>query len=795
MLIYPRVGVRFRVFSIVVGVSCSAVVTAQEQASSRPGLEEVVVTAERRAASQQDTPIAISAFDEQKLESLGVIESGDIAAYTPNLRMNKTPASQNAYGISIRGISSSEPSLAVDPTVGIYVDGVYIGRNSAAAFEIVDMQQIEVLRGPQGTLFGRNTTGGAVNIVTQKPSGEFNFEQKLTVGERDLFRTSTSVDTPEWANLAAKFSFSHGERGGLARSSYTGGELGQYDQQAWRMALRWTPMDDLTADYTYDHYQQDSNTNLSQISFVRPLQLQLGGPQYQQAAQASSPNRRGALPFTGDDKDQSLEVDGHALTLTWELDNLTLKSISSYREFTNRYDSQGFGQFQSDGTSLLASPSSGAAVPAGDYVQMFNSVGFSEHEQWSQELQMIGTLGGDSLTYTVGAYMFSEEGEQSDPQQFVFPALLAFGELDAGTQGFLCGGACFGKSTVLETGEFNYETDNTAWALYGQFEYAFSPQWSATLGLRWSNDEKKTSLTTNFSDIGLATLSADDSWSKFNPNLTITYFAENDMMLYGKVATGYRAGGYNIRATTQASFEEPVDEENVTSWEFGGKSEWLDNRLRLNGALFYYTYEDQQVSQFEAGSGGASTKQVNAGESEAWGAELELTVMPTDALLATISYGYIDVSYEKFVTSVTNPETGFPEFDAGGDALTTDISDTASTINGSPKSSGSAILQYTFPELGFGTLIAQLDASYSGARTFQTQLNLYDSSDSYTLYNARLTLANIPVGYGELSVAAWGRNLGNEEVREFGVDFGALGFAVNTYKELRSAGVDLIYRF
>lgn len=785
----------YQLLAASLGTVCSTLALAQQQAQNTTGLEEVMVTAERVEASQQETPISLTTFDQERLESLGVVESGDIAAYTPNLRMNKTPASQNAYGISIRGIGAQEPSLAIDPTVGIYIDGVYLGRNSAAAFEIVDMERIEVLRGPQGTLYGRNTTGGAINILTRKPSGEFGFEQTLTVGERDLLRTETALETPEWSDVSARLSFTHGERGGLVRSSYTGGDLGQYDQQAVRLAVRWSPADRFTADYTFDSFQQDSNTNLSQISFVRPLQLSLGGGQYEQAASAASPRRAGHLPFTGDDKDQSMDISGHALSLAWDADDFTLKSISSWREFTNRYASQGFGEFPSDGDTLLAASFDGTAVPRGEFIQMFDSRGFNKHEQWSQEFQVIGSLADERLSYTAGVYFFSEQGRQADPQQFVFPALLALGELDPATQAFLCAGSCFGKSIVLNSGENYYEADNDAWAVYSQLSYAFNVNWSATLGLRWSEDRRELRLTNTFDDVGDTTLAASDSWSKLNPNLTITYTATDDLMLYGKVATGYRAGGYNIRATTQTAFEDPVNEENVTSFEFGGKSEWLQNRVRLNAAVFYYEYEDQQVSQFEAGSGGASSKLVNAGESDAWGAELELTMVPVDGLLATLSYGYTDVSYKQFITSVSNPVTGFPVFDENGEALTADIADTASTIAGSPKSNASAILQYTFPHQGYGQWVAQLDMAYSGARTFQTQLNLYDRAEDYTVYNARLTLADIPVAHGALSVAAWGRNLGNEKIREFGVDFGALGFAVNTYRELRSVGVDLMYRY
>lgn len=211
------IGSSTRARLLAIAISAATAALAARQASAQEGaggLEEIIVTAERVEASLQETPIALSVFDAGTLDALGVIESGDIAAYTPNLRMDKTPASLNAYAIGIRGVASAEPSLAVDPTVGIYVDGVYLGRSSAAAFEVVDLERIEVLRGPQGTLYGRNTTGGAVNVVTAKPRREFGFTQELTAGERELLRTATSLDTGAFGDFAATLSFIHGERGG-----------------------------------------------------------------------------------------------------------------------------------------------------------------------------------------------------------------------------------------------------------------------------------------------------------------------------------------------------------------------------------------------------------------------------------------------------------------------------------------------------------------------------------------------------------------------------------------------------
>lgn len=790
--------VRRLTIAIPIAVAGGAAQHAAAQGSAS-GLEEIIVTAERVEASLQDTPISLSAFNAETLDSLGVIESGDIAMYTPNLRMDKTPASQNSYGMGIRGVSSGDPSLAVDPTVGIYVDGVYLGRSSAAAFEVVDLERIEVLRGPQGTLYGRNTTGGAVNIVTARPAAEFGFKQEVTVGERDLLRSATSLDTGTFNDFAAKVSFIHAERGGLAKSSITGGELGQYDQQAWRIALRWTPSDRITADYVYDHYQQDSNTDLTQISFVRPLQLGLGGPYYESMAAQASSHRRGHLPYAHDNKDQRVEIDGHALTLNFDLGEATLKSITAWRKLDNTYDRQAFTDYAAADSSLLGPELDGSFVPAGTNVTAFTSAGYNKHKQWSQEFQFVGRLFDDRFGYNAGVYYFHEEGRQYDPQFYVFPALLAFGELDAGYQDYLCAGDCFGKSVVLSSApDYTYWADNDAWAIYGQFDYQLTERLTAIVGLRYSVDRKKSKLRNDFSDLnggygGHATLAAHDSWNHFNPSFTLTYDWSDSVMVYAKYTTGYRAGGFNTRAATTSAFLKPADEETVDSWEFGGKSQWFDNRLRLNGAVFYYEYDDRQVQQFEAGTGGASSKIVNAGSSEAKGIELELTAAPVEDLLLMLNYGYVDVKYKRFVTSVSDLASGFPEFDASGDALVADIAGNVSKIYGTPKQQASMIMQYTFPQTAIGTFIAQIDASYRGALDYDAQMTRYTRSDSNSLWNARLTLRDIPMPHGDLSVALWGRNLGNREVREWGIDFGALGYATSTYRELRSVGIDLRY--
>ena len=285
-------------------------VIAQAQAPEdrrATAVEEVIVTARKVEESLQDTPVSVAAFSQDALEQIGVSEAADVSNFTPNLRIQKQTASQDNYAIAVRGVSSGETALAIDPTVGIYMDGVYIARSTGAAFDLVDLQRIEVLRGPQGALFGRNTIGGAINIVTAKPRGEFAFKQAVTYGSRDHRRYQTTIDTPEWNGVAAKISWMADRGDGHRESVYTGGDLGGFDNTAMRLRLNWSPNEQWTLDYAYDKSDKEGNTATSQLSHVRPTyanpaatNFTYGGAYYDQASAAADAERRGKLPSGND---------------------------------------------------------------------------------------------------------------------------------------------------------------------------------------------------------------------------------------------------------------------------------------------------------------------------------------------------------------------------------------------------------------------------------------------------------------------------------------------------------------
>ncbi|WP_116366590.1 TonB-dependent receptor [Parahaliea mediterranea] len=761
-------------------------------------LEEVIVTAQKRESSLQETPISISTFDPANLDRLRVAEAGDVAKYTPNLDMRKPPGSYDNYGYSLRGMSSTDPSLLTEPTVGLYADGVYIARISGAAFDTVELERIEVLRGPQGTLYGRNAIGGAINLVTRKPLDDFGFKQKLSAGNYDYFRSETTVDTGEYAGFSATLSYTHWNREGWLDNLLADNMLGEVDKSnSARVAIRWEPTDTFTADFVYDYTDRLSNGSLPQLVWVRPYQAGLGGPIYAQAMEFASPDRLDGLPMAVSTKpDTWSEIDGYALTLAWNVGGVTLKSISAYRDWYAGTTGNEYGAFPSDGVNVL--DGTGGVIPAGQYVSLFSATREDEQDQFTQEFQLLGEAFEERLTYTLGLYYFEEETYEDNPQTFVFPAIMAYGGLDQATQSFLCRdptfadpAACLGKDTVLSTPIFQYGSDNDSWAVYGQFGYDLSDKLAMTLGLRYTRDNKSAFLRNSGiqRNEGIEQVEADDSWSNFTPALTLDYAFSEDLNGYATVSQGFRSGGFNARASTSSGFSTPFDEENVTSFELGLKADLLDQRLRVNSALFYYEYKDKQVTQFEAGSNGASSIIANSGKQDAVGVELELAFIPAEGWLLQASYGFIDIDIKEFETTPSDPVTGLP---AGSQNV--DIADFAKVIH-TPEHNGSVILEYAAPPFSFGQLVFQVDASYNSTRYFHPVNNLYDTAGHQTLVNGKISLNDIELGPGALEAVAWVRNLTDEEYREWGIDFGALGFAVDSFIAPRMYGVDLVYQF
>ena len=284
--------------------------TLAAPAMAAPALEEVFVTAQKREEGLQEAPISLAVFGEAAIERLGISNVGDIGANVPNVMVTTFGVSPTSLRFYIRGIGTSDVQVTQDPPVAVYLDGVYLARSSALTLDVADIQRIEVLRGPQGTLYGRNTTGGAINVITARPDGEFGFRQNFSFGNYDLFRSRTIVDFPIGDQLAAKFAYEHNQRGGWIDNLGAGDDFNKHNKDALRASLRWTPSDTITVDYTYDLSQSDFTGNYYHIGEPNAFAPPAIVPQTSRVSRAALPTRY---------KSSSEETSGHVLELSWDL--------------------------------------------------------------------------------------------------------------------------------------------------------------------------------------------------------------------------------------------------------------------------------------------------------------------------------------------------------------------------------------------------------------------------------------------------------------------------------------------
>jgi iron complex outermembrane receptor protein len=745
--------------------------------------------------------------------------------------------------ISIRGVGQGETALLADPKVGLYIDGVFMSKQVGAVFDVADLERIEVLRGPQGTLFGRNTTGGAVNVTTKKPTGELGGKAEASVGNFGYMRYGGSLDLPAVANLAAKISYNHMETDGWADNNYDGPpqqpatrieeDLASEDNDSYRIALRWTPTESLSFDYSYDKTDNEGVPAPFQIVKVHdraylwdgtqsqtPVDYQfLGGALFQQmAATVGDPEDRRDDYELDAVTTEWLEVEGHSFTAAWDVtDSVTLKYIYGKRETDSGYESTDLDGGAYTARDLLYGVYQGNnnPIPVSGFVAAIDK-GIIEMD--SHEFQLIGTAFDERLHYTGGLFYYEEETEQDNPQSFVYPIPFltprgantpglgplynAAGFCPPQFGGVVCPGTqrlpfippVAADPYILGLSDFNYGQQAESWAAYGQTTYAVTEQFDLTLGIRYTEDEKEAFLYTQTIPVNPITgevyskdspITADDKWDNISYKINGNYAITDDVSVYLTYATGYNGGGFGARASNVLAFQTPFEEEEVETWELGLKSEFWDNRVRFNAAIFTNDYTDIQIAQFEAGSGGASSRIVNAGQGTYEGFEFDVVVVPVDGLTIDMTYGYLDAEFDEYLAF--NPATRVLE----------DISDNT-TVAQAPENTASLGVQYDFEPFSFGALSARMDVAYKDEYVFHPYQNLYDSADDRTLVNGRLSLNDIRMGCcekGALRVSLWGKNLTDEEYRNWGIDFGTLGFAGDVFGEPRTYGLDVVYTY
>ena len=670
------------------------------EAQTGGGLQDIVVTAERREQNLQDIPISISSFGPRALETKGITGIGDLNAAIPNVQFTPFPNVGTNIRIFIRGIGNVNDQITQDPSVAVYLDGIYAARIQGQATEVAELERVEVLRGPQGSLYGRNATGGAINFISRAPSFDgFSGSQRLSIGNYDLFEARTFVNAPIADRLAVQLSYLHSERDGFVKNLGTGApRFGDRRRDAYRAAVRWQPTDDIDIRYSYDR---------SEVGDTAPYGL-TPVPFYPNRARRPSESS----PFVRDLERNDITAQGHSLIATWDVaDTLQIKSLTGYRKLDTQYNQN-------------AAPGAFGPFPAN------RNQFFQNQDQFSQEIQLIGDLFDDQLRYVGGVYYLTESADNYDTsRQFNFNF----------------------ANPGLNFIERNVTAKNTAYAAYAQATYSpegLDRRLHLTMGGRYSHDKRAGSFQRSVTPMvgpqvvgpfGEGTRSSSD----FSPNFTVAYDVTRDINFYAKFVSGYKTGGFNVNASSLAKFIAGFGPEDVKSYEVGLKSEWLDRTLRFNLALFHMDYRDIQVGVPDAVNP-VLVDIINAGKARIRGLEMDITARPTDGLTVAVNYGYLDATFTEVINSAgVNIAPTFPFVQA-------------------PKHSLTASVDYVFPETSVGEF--SVNVSYSQVdRQFSQPGDARYIIPSYGLLDARLTLAKIPLFNSGVKLAVWGKNLTDKE--------------------------------
>jgi len=730
------------------------------------GISDIVVTARRRTENIQNVPLSVTGISSDTLAQRNITSIERLDGLAPSLAI-RTAAGPTTSGIkvNIRGIGGSDATGTSDYPIATYVDGVLISRPNASMFDLVDLERVEVLRGPQGTLFGRNTTGGAINIATKAPAQEFGIEQRLTYGTYDLFRARTTLDTGLIGNsgFAVKMAYSHISQDGYVPNSIKTNSAapGAKRSDAGYIAIHGDVTDAFTVDLRADYMKSHNAPLLQQLAYMNPLQ---------QAYFSQSPNYGGDPLVITTRKPKRVAIAnqprgrnenyGGSATLAYEFSPaFALKSITGYRRFDEAQAVNNNGQ----GVLLgrLADGSISRVYPF-DYP----TPAVATAKTFTQELQASGEI-GSQFNYVVGGYYFNERYTSNTTQNFTF--------------------VLSPTSALNFRNVRDYIQRSKSYAAFGQLSYTpdFAPGLELTGGLRYTHD-KKSIRQANFSNgAALAPGFSEDSWNDLSWTASVNYRVSPAFMAYARVATAYRAGGFDAGG---AGNPNGFDPEKVRSYEAGFKADLIDRSLRVNGSVFYTDYSDLQISQFVAGTGGGQTQTVNAGKASFSGFELEITTMPTDNLSFNASAGYVHSNYKTYLyrdpasnqlinvaDEVQNPHVPDWTTNVGVDWLAARWGDAKLRLN-----------------TAF-SLQAQT-ASFPLARV--NPYNPLIRQTSLQNLSARITLEDISLGgRARLTIQAYGENLLDQDQRIGAVEFGSLGFATLTWAEGRRFGITATARY
>ncbi|MDG2047552.1 MAG: TonB-dependent receptor [Halioglobus sp.] len=746
-------------------------------------LEEVIVTANRREQSIQEVPMSVTAFTGQFFKESGVTNLAGLEQYTPSLKI--TPGTDsNSTSIRIRGIGSVGTNAGIDPSVGVFIDGVYQGRAGMSIGDLIDIERVEILRGPQGTLYGKNTAAGAISIITKAPSAQaFESEIELTYNTDQRAEVHAMINVPfgDTGNAMRLTGFAvNGDH--LYKNTYDG--QGLNDANKWGLKARTLFDTGAKADgdgfgeflFTFDYMKEDTdccalaiidytglstlnspstNTPSAQLSAALGLNAQ-GNPilQWNSFEDSEGFPPPMADPFNDDywidtEIRNKVEVGGAAMEWNKELSNENIVTfINAWRHYES--DSGYDGDFT-----------------AYDAVAGSTDINF---DQYSSELR-ITSAGGETIDYQAGLYAFYSEmdsvGTFSQSVALVTNIGIA---------------ALFPDGT-LNTDTNQYKT--TSYAAFGQAIWNITDTFSTTLGLRYTyerKDRKGSQITSPASILDIPPVAGPDVYyddsrndDNISPALIARYFATPEIMTYASISRGFKSGGFNQRRELEGKNGE-FDEETATNYEIGWKASSEDRSLQLNGTFYYTSYDDFQAQAFD----GSSISVTNAGSMESYGLELDIVYVPIADVVVGSAVGYNKAEYKDFDNGQCTVAQAFNQYyvteDAQGGSpgtLSLCLQDLAGkALDNVPEWTVSSYANYERDLTADLVGTARLEYNYIDSFFLDQDLDKNLQNDAVHLVNLRFTLSNVEQTW---NAAIWGRNLLNEDYYAFGLDVPVLG--------------------
>jgi len=727
----------FVMVSLTIGLGMGALNAAE--------LEEVIVTAQKRSESLQDVAIAVTAFTSSDIKNLGANSVHALQASTPGLVYNTTGAAAQPF---LRGVGTRLAQNGLELSIATYIDDRYLARPSSTLFQLADIERIEVLKGPQGTLYGRNSTGGAIRVVTKEVGDEFEGTMKASYGNYDSYTVSGSVNIPVTEDFGMRLTGLSLGRDGYATNVNPAGrkEWDDLDYQALRGKFRWDVSSNVTAKLTLEYWQRDDlsgveNVNISSFPVSNNGALGVTLPQA---------TRVGDLASAIDDTNDGSEFSGQ-FRLDVAFDGFDFSSITAWSDFD----------------LFWLGDADGGSVRHLDAFVIEDSSGFT------QEVQFVSN-NDSKFSWIVGANYFLDD---ADYELYIDLTDVGFPFASQSDQ----------------------NAESTAWAVFAQVGYDITDSTKITVGGRYTEDTKEiTARASSLPFIAIpafgATVPLDlkDSWSEFTPMAILEHNFNDDVMAYAKYSRGFKSGGFNYPVVTNKPINESaLNPEILDMYEIGMKGEFLNSTLRLNASLFYYDYTDLQVTRGPDGGGaGAAVTTENAANAEIFGLDLDMTWLASDSLSIMAGLSILDTEYKDY--SATGKIPNFAGSGAAGAVIDFAFDASGESLIRAPDWSGFISAEYVIQMQG-ASIPVYLNYAYKDDYNFDFVLDPRMgglTQDSYGILTARVAYEP---DHGKWSVGFFGSNLTDEDYLDDSVANGA-GLRINRGPP-RTYGVDVNYNF